>query len=582
MFKVPMRYTILKVTLFAFLAIIAVRLFDIQVIHYSEYKAEAASKRIKQYELEAKRGEIYMMDGDEDVVPVVVNERTWTIFVDPSYVKSKEKVQATLDPILSDQMIISWDKVWENMKSQYVEIAKNVNYNTVAAVKEANLRGVGRKETSRRVYPSGELASQVLGFVNAEGVGSGVEGSLNNRLSGKNGMLKTVTDVNEIPLSIGDDNIEIPAENGENIVLTLDENVQRKVESILKNAMEQKPGIEKAAALVMNPNNGHIYAMANYPTYNPEEYWKVTDASLFTNLATESTYEPASVCKTFTYATAINEGVLDPTDTYYNTGVTMVDDRAIHNANGSVQHYGTITFNEALNYSLNTGSVEALRRLGGGQITKQARTTLYNYLTERFSLGKKTGIELYEEAGLIVSPEQEQGNAVKYANMTFGQGMNLTMVQVAAGFSALINNGDYYQPTIVAGVVNDDGEFIPKEKEKPKYQHAIGETTSATMREMLINVRKVNGGRADLPGYRVGVKTGTAETLKDDGSYTSDKTVAGALGFGGSGDGDTPEYVVLVRLNGDTLLWGAYDAVPIFTEISNYMLQYLRIQPAKQ
>ena len=170
---------------------------------------------------------------------------------------------------------------------------------------------------------------------------------------------------------------------------------------------------------------------------------------------------------------------------------------------------------------------------------------------------------------------------MRYANMTFGQGVNLTMVQVAAGFSALINDGDYYQPTIVAGVVNDSGEFIPKTEEEPKYRHAIGEETSATMRDMLIDVRRVNGGYADLPGYRVGVKTGTAETLNERGEYTSDQTIAGAIGFGGSGNGDTPEYVILIRLDGDRLLWGSYDAVPVFTEISNYMLQYLRIPPAR-
>ena len=582
MFKVATRYACLRVLPLILLVAVAVRLFNVQVVHHSEYKAKAAETRIKQYELIAKRGEVYMMDGDEDVVPVVINERTWTIFVDPSYVVNKDVVQQKLGEILGDQMLVGWDKVWDNMRLQYIEIAHNVDYNTVTAVKAANLRGVGQKETSRRVYPSGELASQVLGFVNAEGVGTGIEGSLNERLAGKNGTLKTVTDVNQIPLSIGDDNIEIPAEDGENIVLTIDENVQRKVENILKNAMAQKNGISKASALVLNPNNGHIMAMANYPTYNPEKYWKVSDASLFTNRTTESTYEPASVCKTFTYAAAINEGVLEPTDTYFNTGTTTVDDRQIQNANGSVKHYGNITFSEALDYSLNTGSVEALRRIGGGVISKQARTTLYNYLTKNFNLGQKTGVELYEEAGRIISPEEQEGNAVRYANMTFGQGMNLTMVQVAAGFAAIINNGDYYQPTIVAGVVNAEGEFVPKEKEEPKYKHAIGEVTSQTMRDMLVSVRKVNGGAGDLPGYSVGVKTGTAETYDASGVYTSDRTIAGALGFGSSkSTGSAPEYVVLVRLDGGTLLWGSYDAVPIFTEISNYMLQYLRMRPSE-
>ena len=581
MFKVSVRYAILRWVPVILTAVVAVRLFDIQIVNHDKYVAEAKESRVKQYELVAKRGEIYMMDGEEDVVPVVINERTWTVFVDPSYVRDKQQVQTELTKILGDQMDTTWEKVWENMRAQYVEIAHHVNYDTVAAVKAANLRGVGRKETSRRVYPAGQLASQVLGFVNAEGVGSGIEGALNERLAGKNGTLKTVTDVNQVPLSIGDDNIEIPAQNGDNIVLTIDENVQRKVEKILQNAMTQKSSVSKASALVMNPQNGHIYAMANYPGYNPEKYWDVTDASLYTNRTTESTYEPASVCKTFTYATAINEGVLSPDDRYFNSGSTTVDDRTIQNANGTTLHYGNIDFREALNYSLNTGSVEALRRLGGGKISKQARTTLYNYLTNNFGLGAKTGVELYEEAGRIVSPEEDEGNAVRYANMTFGQGMNLTMLQVASGFSALVNNGRYYQPTIVAGVVNDDGEFVPKAQTEPTRQNVVSEATSATMREMLVGVRGVNGGAADLPGYRIGVKTGTAETYDASGSYTSDRTVAGALGFGGVNDYNAvPDYVIIVRLDGNTLLWGSYDAVPIFSEISNYMLQYLQIRPS--
>ena len=196
--------------------------------------------------------------------------------MDPSYVDDKNKVQVELQKILGDQMITSWDKVWSNMKNMYVEVAKNVNYDTVVKIKDANLKGVGRKETSRRVYPSDSLAAQVVGFVNAEGVGTGIEGSLNKRLTGKNGMLKTVTDVNSVPLSIGDDNVEIPAENGEDIVLTLDENIQRKAEKVLKKTVDGSNGAAKSASVVvMDPNSGKIWAMANYPTFNPAEYYKV-------------------------------------------------------------------------------------------------------------------------------------------------------------------------------------------------------------------------------------------------------------------------------------------------------------------
>ena len=573
------RYLLLRLVPIAMLVIFGAKLFFVQIIDHDKYISEANSVRIKQRELIAKRGQIYMMSGADETVPLVMNERTWTIFVDPSYVDDKNKVQVELQKILGDQMITTWDKVWADMKNMYVEVARHVNYDTVTKVKDANLKGVGRKETSRRIYPYGSLAAQVVGFVNAEGVGTGIEGSLNNRLTGKNGMLKTVTDVNSIPLSIGDDNIEIPAQDGDDIVLSLDENIQRKAEKVLKTAIDNANGaVKNGSVLIMNPNNGRIWAMANYPTFNPSEYYKVTNASLFTNMTTEAAYEPASVCKPFTYAMAINEGKLDPTGTYYNYGYTKVGDRTIKNATGTERQVGTRTFYEALDHSLNTGSIEALRRIGGDNIPKSARRTMYDYLYNRFGLGHTTGVELYEATGKIYSPDEDEGNAVRYSNMTFGQGMSLTMVQVAAGFSSVINGGHYYQPSILAGVMKN-GKFIPSAERAPLHD-SLSSVTSATMRGMLQEVRSVNGGYADLKGYNIGVKTGTAETYDESGKYTSSRTVVGAIGFGGSAkEGALPEYVILIRMEGNTLLWGVSNAVPLFTELSNYMLQYLRIEP---
>lgn len=580
------RYFCLKLGLAAVVVIFLSQLFFVQIIDHEKYVREANSMRVKQYELLAKRGEVYFSDG-KGVTPAIMNERTWTVFVDPNFiiknagssgVLHKEKVQEKLVEILGERITVDWKDVWGNEDSMYVEIAKNVDYKTVAAIKEANLRGVGRKETSRRIYPAGTVGAQLLGFTNAEGVGSGVEGALNERLSGKNGMLKTVTDVNDIPLSVGDENIELPAQNGDNIVLTIDANIQRNVDRVLKNTVTGSKGaIRAASALVMEPTTGKVWAMSNYPTYNPEEYWKESDPNIYVNRVAETPYEPASVCKPFTYAVAINEGKLNPDATYYNSGVTKVDDREINNAYGTASRVGVITFRKALDYSLNTGSVEVLRLIGGGSITKSARTTLYNYLHDSFGFGQKTGVELNEAAGLIISPENEEGNAVRYANMTFGQGMNLTMLQVAAGFSSLINGGDYYQPTVIAGTYNDGK--IDAAEQKSAVRKTISAGTSAEMRKMLQEVRSENGGQNDLPGFRVGVKTGTAETL-ENGVYTSKKTNASALGFGGENRDDAlPRYVVMVRLDGNTLLWGSQNAIPVFTEISNYMLQYLRMQP---
>ncbi len=558
------------------------RLVQIQIVNHDVYVAEATKLRVKSRTLYAKRGQIFFRSGATDVAPAVLNERTWLIFVDPSYVADKNKVQVELGEILGDQMITTWDKVWADMTVGYVPVAKHVNYEMVTKVKAANLQGVGQQETSKRIYPQGTMAAQVLGFVNGEGVGSGIEGSLNNRLSGKDGLLKTVTDVNSIPLSIGDENIEVKAQDGENIVLTIDENVQRKAETVLKKSVDDSNGLARnASVVILHPNNGQVYAMANYPTYNPEEYYKVTDVSVFTNKVTEYAYEPASVCKPFTYAVAINEGKIDLNSTYYNAGYTKVGDRIMRNASGTESYVGTLNFYQALDHSLNTGSIEVLRKIGDGDITKTARTTLYNYLYNGFGLGHKTGIELYEENGMIISPDDPsgEGNAVKYANMTFGQGMNLTMIQVAAGFASLVNGGQYYQPTIIAGTMQN-GTFVPAEAKLATHT-SVSAQTSAKMRQMLQSVRKANSGAYyDPKGYNIGVKTGTAETYDEQGRYTSKRTMVGTVGYGSSKkEGALPEYVILVRVEGTTMLWGASSALPIFNQLSNFMLEYLRIEP---
>lgn len=592
MYNRELRYFWLKLVIAGMAIVFVTTLFFIQIVEHDQHVRDANAMRVKQYELLAKRGEVYFTDGKNGVSPAIMNERTWTIFIDPNFiitnagsngVLSKEEVQKKLTEILGDSLITTWDKVWADEKNMYVEIAKNVDYNIASKIKESGLRGVGRKETSRRVYPNGTLGAQLLGFTNAEGVGSGVEGALNERLSGKNGMLKTVTDVNEIPLSVGDENIEIAAQDGENVVLTIDENVQREAEKVLKKAVDShKGGISAASALVMEPTTGKVWAMANYPTYNPGEYWKEKDANVYVNRVSETPYEPASVCKPFTYAVAINEGKLNPDETYLNTGSTKVNDRVMNNAYGTATRNGVIAFRKALDYSLNTGSIEALRKMGDGtNITKAARVTLYNYLYNSFGLGQKTGFELHEATGRIISPDDSsgEGNAVRYANMTFGQGMNLTMLQVAAGFSSIINGGSYYTPTVIAGKY-EDGKLIPAEQ-KAAVRKTISAGTSVEMRKMLQEVRSENGGAYDLKGYRVGVKTGTAETINPKtGQYWSGKTNASALGYGGANSDDAlPSYVIMIRLDGETLLWGSLDAIPVFTELSNYMLQYLRIEP---
>jgi cell division protein FtsI/penicillin-binding protein 2 len=564
----------LKVGLVFVVLVIGARLFQVQIIEHGKYVAVAESEHIRRFELLAERGQIYMLDG-RDVVPMVMNERVWTVFVDPSFVGSERLVRERLDSILGDKIFVDWDKVFDDRTRQYFEVARQVTWAEISQVEQANLKGVGRKMTTRRVYPYGELASQVLGFVNANNVGYGAEGSLNNYLTGTNGLLKTVADVNNIPLTIGDNNIEVPAVNGKNMALSIDINVQRRIERILAEEIERL-GADYASAVVMDPNTGRIYAMANVPTYNPEEFWRVSDANVFRNRILEIPYEPASVCKAFIFAEGIELGVLKPTDTFINTGTTTVEDRTIRNV-WTRSHHGQITFQDALDFSLNTGSVEALRRFDGGRITRRGRELLHASYHEKFGLGKRTGIEIMEAAGTVRGPNEGHGLNVRYANMTFGQGMDVTMMQIAAAFSALINGGEYFVPTVVAGeVVN--GVLVERER-RPAAWRAISESTSEIMRDMLIKSRRSGGAsRNDWVGYAIGGKTGTSETLVG-GEYTSETTIASFAGFGGRSV-DLPEYVVVVKISGEgqTLQGGAH-AAPIFTRISNYMLEYLKIRP---
>ena len=580
------RYAVIHLAVFAIFLLFFGRLFFLQVIKYDDYLDKALASRMRETPIKAERGEVYMMSGDDELEPVILNEKVWDVYIDPKYAMSfgdshVQKIEESLDAILGDMMTVSWSEVWKDKDRQYIEIAKSVDYEIAAKIKEIDgLYAVGMNLSSRRMYPSGTLASQLLGFINANGDGYGIEGGLNSRLAGTDGRLKTVVDVNQIPLSIGDEYTEEPAVDGEDIVLTIDINIQRRVESILAERVDNSDKIAAASVLVMDPSTGKVMAMANYPNFNPEDYGNVTDASVHINRVTASLYEPASVIKPFVYAMALNEEKIELTDTYVNTGSTVVADITIYNAQRSLRELGTITFQTAINYSLNTGSVEVLRRVGNGDITKDARRTMYDYLVNDFGLGRKTGVEVYEEQGLIISPEEVQGNAVRYSNMTFGQGMSVTMMQVATGFCSMINGGHYIQPTLVEGTLNEQGELVRDDTNR-YVRETISPDTSVEVRKMLMDVREVNGGASDPEGYNIGIKTGTAETIDENGLYTSDKTNASVLGFGGGGEeDDVPAYVIMVRLDGKSLLWGATDAIPIFTEISNYLIDYLRIEPS--
>lgn len=572
------RYRFLRTVLLLVMAVIIVKLFTIQIVEHEDWSAKAAAQQTLQNVLPAKRGEIYMMDGAEPS-PVVLNATVYTVIVDPMLADQKE-ISEKLTAIMGDKQIAKWDDVFANRARRYYIVGKNVERSAAEKIAEADFDGVWLQANTRRVYPEGTLGSTVLGFVNNDGLGQyGVEGALNETLAGKNGLLKTVKDINNVALSIGDDNVKIPAVDGENVVLTIDKSIQRNVEKIIEE-QTRVVGFANISALVMDPNNGRVLAMANYPGYDPANFGRVKSAADYINHVVEDPYEPASVCKTFAFATGIDYGVMTPETTFYNTGSTTVDDWPISNAEQGPEVAGTQTMQIAFNYSLNTGTTQMLRWLGGSEtdITELGRTRLYEYYHDKFGLGQATGIELIESAGTVQKPNAEiWGLNGTYANMTFGQNMQVTMLQTATAMASVVNGGKFYTPTIVAGkMVNDN--FVENEP-KAAARSTVSEATSATMRDMLYGTRRMwRANGTDAPGYYVGGKTGTAQIIKN-GAYSLDETSATYIGVGGT-EGELPTYLIMVRVWEDGKKAGGQAvALPVFNALKAYVQDALKVRP---
>ncbi|MBQ9018195.1 penicillin-binding protein 2 [Candidatus Saccharibacteria bacterium] len=569
------RIKILKFLTAAFLGIILTRLFFIQIVEHDAWVMKANDQHTMLETITARRGEIYMLDGTEPVA-VVMNQTTYQVIIDPA-VTPKDDIKRTLETYAPTNITANIDDIYNIDGLRYYIVAKNVPYSAATKIAEAGISSVWLKEGNSRVYPEGEMGSTLLGFVNADGLGQyGVEGSLNHLLSGKDGLLKTISDVNNIALSIGKDNIKIPAEDGKNIVLTVDRGVEKGVEERIAAELD-KSAATNAAVLVMRPSTGEVVAMTSMPGYDPANYGNVKDASVYLNQTTEIPYEPASICKNFAYSAAINEGKMTPDTTYFNEHYVYVDGWKIENAMQNANLYGTLTMRDALFWSLNSGSIQALKFLGDDpdNINQKGRELLFDYYYNKFQLGHPTGIELIEAEGFIPDPNEGWGRDSTYANMTFGQNLGITMIQTARAFSAVVNGGYLYTPTIVKGTLESDGSIASLSERQAPAQILTGDT-SQIMRSMLINNRNYKG---DPAGYDIGGKSGTAQVVRN-GAYddTFAELVGSYMGFIAPAGG-MPEYVVMVKMWGEGQSVGSGDAMDLFDSISTFLIDYLKIKP---
>ena len=570
-----------RVTLVAF-AIIAVRLFFIQIIEHDMWVAKANEQHTMLETITANRGEIYMMDGQEPS-PVVLNQTVYQVIIDPA-VTPKDDIKTALEKHAKAYITADLEEVYGTEGLRYYIVAKNVPYTNANEIAKEGIDNVWLKEGNRRVYPEGEMGSTILGFVNSDGIGQyGVEGSLNAILTGKDGLLKSISDVNNVALSIGKDNVKIPAEDGKKVVLSVDRGLERGVEEVLAGAINSTAAAN-AAALIMNPNTGEVVAMTALPGYNPGDYGNVKDASIYVNQVTEVPYEPASIFKNFIFSAAINEGKMTPDTTYLNTPSTNIDNNEIWNAEQrAILNNQVLTMRDALYWSLNVGSIQALKFLGDNpnEITSTGRERMYHYYNDKFRLGHATGIELMEAEGFIWDPHAEiYGLNAAYANMTFGQNLSATMIQTATAFSSVVNGGVWRTPSIVKGTLENDGSIKPLENREKVEDQILTQETSATMRSLLINNRsyKARAG-IDKAGYDVGGKSGTAQVIVNGAYDESMSNLVGSyIGFV-AGSGKMPEYVIMVKMWGEGKALSGGEAQNLFDTLSNYVINYLKIKP---
>jgi cell division protein FtsI/penicillin-binding protein 2 len=541
--------------LLSFLSLIF-RLFQIQILDHKKYRARAEGQYLDQSDIPAKRGNIYSADGY-----LLAGARSnYLLFAEPKKIEDPEKTASDLAKLLSDIRFgdgyeagsdLDSDIEEENSKTKFptkketyekyfndfknsiskdlfwVPVIRDITPEEKKLIEDSKIPNLGFEEYPARYYPEGSLASHVLGFVASDEKGEkigyfGIEGKLNEELKGKSGRIIEDTDAVGNPILMGKYK-EIPPVQGRDVILTINRSVQYIVEKKLKEDVE-KYGAISGTVIIMNPFTGDIIAMANYPTYDPADFNEKEEVDPNTgrknlvrkNSAIADTYEPGSVMKPMTVSAAIDLGIVNPLTTFVDSGPVKYSDYVIDNWDGG--HHGVQTVTELLQKSNNIGAAWVGHQVGAEK--------LYEYFYD-FGIGSKTGVDLEgEDTGILRN--SKDWTDIDTANISFGQGMSATTLQVLNAFNVIANGGNLVQPKIISKIIDEKGEHeIPTKIVK----RVISKKTADTMVDLL--EKAAEGGEAKyftLKDYRISGKTGTAQ-IPEGGGYSPNKTNATFVGF---------------------------------------------------
>ena len=485
--------------------------------------------------------------------PLAVSEDAATIFATPYQVKDTAATAAKLAPILEKD----GDEILRSLTgdSGFSYVAHKVDMPTAARIARLELPGIGQLPDSRRTYPQGQLAAQVIGAVGAESQGlTGLEAGRDSVLRGTDGERRIVKDALGEPIRL---ETVTEASDGHDIQLTLDPAIESKAERVLAEvgAAYSPKG---ATAIVVNPRNLRVLAMANWPPVNPTDLTDVDPENLI-NRATGFTHEPGSTFKAFTIAAALEEKLVTPESLFTLPPAIQVADRTIEESHAR----GTVTMSvaEILAHSSNVGAVTVGLQLGGERFSRWVG---------RFGFGRPTGVQLpAEERGIVPALDEYSGSTM--GNLPLGQGLSVTPMQMVAGYAAIAAGGVLRRPQLIEAV---DGEPVPE----PSGRRVISASVAADLRTMLEGVLAPGGTASEVsvPGYTLAGKTGTAE-VAEDGVYSETKYVASFIGFAPARD---PRLLVAVTVDqpqGD--IYGGSVAAPAFGKIAAFALPYLGVPP---
>ncbi|OGD56520.1 hypothetical protein A2V71_02495 [Candidatus Berkelbacteria bacterium RBG_13_40_8] len=536
------------------------RLFQKQVLEHNSYLALAEGQYIVKKDLPAMRGKIYF----SDMFPAATNTRLYQIVAVPRQIKDKEEVAQKLAPFLG----LSAKEIFETINNDkyYVPPLKtHLSEEEGDKIADLKIYGVTVVPESLRYYPEGELAAQILGFVDAGGDGRyGLEGYFNNELKGIGGEVYGEKDTKGRLFDISS---QLQPRNGSDFVLTLNHDIQYQAEEILKKSVEKYQS-DSGSIVIADPKTGKILAMANSPAYDPNSFNKVPQdqQQIFTNDSIANAWEPGSVFKPLIMAAAINENKVQPDTTNTFGNYVTVNSYEIHTSTDKA--YGKETMTQVLENSDNVAMVWVSELLG--------KDSMYKYLRD-LGFGRKTGIELDTESTGEVK-DVKQWSEAQRATISFGQGISVTPVQLLAATSAIANGGKLMQPYIVDKTIDFSGkEDVRQPKEVSR---VMTEDTAKKVTEMMVSVvENGHGKKAAVSGYKVAGKTGTAQVPKPGGGYYDDRHVGSFIGFAPAND---PQFIMLVRLNNPKNVdWAESSAAPTFGEMAKWLLSYFGVQPTE-